>query len=181
MGPDDVVLVAWNYAASVVVCLALVAAAMLARITRKPVIRRFSFIPMIATICIIANIVITFRMTKCLTLLNSEDQTVAADSFSEFVNSKIVSCEQAVLFIKDVNQPPTVRFYLSCMIADKLNHSDSNAVEVILQSLKDAPQITPIFYGTNTINFPFYNAEGGFGGFSAQKIVEIRLLALRKE
>ena len=107
-------------------------------------------------ICWVAYFVFTSDRVATLTLLDSESDHVAEKTYETKFKSSINTLNSAIDLAIGKRQPPNVRFYASCRIADLLVNSNEATTQGVLKQVEHASIIETQFFGGNRLTQDFY-------------------------
>jgi hypothetical protein len=185
-GPDDLVIFGVHYLPSLALTatVAILIFAVIVRAKRLiPTVGRLpSLAPYLTLIPLIVWIMyfcFTCQSTATLVLLGSESAGVAEIVYTNrFRNERTL--EDAVRLCIDKHQPPNVRFYAACLVADNLATNKEKSELEILQRIDKAPTIETQFIGGNGLTEKFYVPGHAQPHLTAREIVEQRLQDIRR-
>jgi hypothetical protein len=187
-GPDDLVALGVYYAPSFAICLALslAAAAILWRSKRRRPERPvasflLTFAPGLPMCAWIAHIALSYRLACTLVLLDSEGDWTAQIVYENRLRAQVTDLGHAVRLACSRAQPPNVRFYAACLVADNLATNNRVQAKRVLDTLDSAPIIHTQFMGGNGITVKFYVPGRPQPHLEVREVVEQRLQDLREK
>lgn len=182
-GPEDLVALFIRYIPSAIVCVLASVAIGFGIIFTKRLRLGLGYYGLLAALtpllCWIVYFVTTSEMAITLTLLDSESAQVAERAYNSRFKALVTTPEQAIRLAADKHQPPNVRFYASCLLAEMLATEDAARVEKTLNGLESAPLIETQFIGENDLTGGFYVSGHEQPRLSVRGIVERRLSDFR--
>jgi hypothetical protein len=181
LGPDDLVMLFIRYLPSVICC---VLASILIIVPTKKLRLASGFyviLPsLIPLVCWALYFAATYKLAVTLTLLDSESASVAERTYSSSFKKQVTTSDQAIRLAVHERQPPNVRFYASCLLAEMVATQDNVVVEATLKRLDGAPEVQTQFIGENELTREFYVSGHEQPRLSVRGIVERRLSVLRR-
>lgn len=185
-GPEDLVALSMHYlmglASACCVSAIIVAAVVLTgRISHRTVpVGRTALLALAPLLFWGVYVAGTLGEQKTLVLLDSESDGVAELVYKRDFKHQVTTLDSAITLAVDRHQPPGVRFYASCLIADLSSTNDGKFVSNLLSRLDSAPEFETRFFGGNTMTAPFYTSGRAQPRLSVREIVSRRLQDLHR-
>ncbi len=179
-GPEDLVALGMHYliglaGASCVSAIIVAAVLLTKRISHRTVTVRLTALLALAPLVFWAVYVVgTLGEHKTRVLLDSESDGVAELVYNRDFKHQVTTLDKAISLAVDKHQPPGVRFYASCLVADLSSTNDETFVSNLLSRLDSAPAFETRFFGGNTMTTPFYTSGHAQPRLSVREIVSRR-------
>jgi RHS repeat-associated protein len=185
LGPDDLVMLFTRYLPSVVCCVLASILIGLGIILTKRLRMALGYYvilpPLIPLVCWVLYFAATSKLAVTLTLLDSESASVAERTYSSSFKKPVTTYDQAIRLAVDKRQPPNVRFYASCLLAEMLATKNNVVVAATLKRLDGAPEVETQFIGENELTREFYVSGHEQSRLLVREIVERRLSHLKND
>ncbi len=185
-GPDDLVMFGLYYVPSLGLALLAALLLLIAPLIGKRLRPGFVHWPVlffcvpVPLIWFVFHLVATCGFARTLVLLNSESSQVAERTYDNSFRWQVKTVDEAVRLAVGRCQPPNVRFYASCLIADMLATDDVGEAAKVLERVETAPAIGTQFFGGNRLTEKFYVPGHEQVHLAVGDIIERRLEDIRK-
>jgi hypothetical protein len=133
----------------------------------------FGFLCFVPILVLTIYCLLTVKRSYVSLSLDSENANTAALTYHGTFQA--VTLPEALNLATNQQEWDNVRFYAACHVADILATNSSYAIKDVLDQVKGAPKIKPIFFGKNDVNASFFVSGMSYGPFSVTEIIEKRL------
>ncbi|MBW8865166.1 MAG: hypothetical protein JF609_09650 [Verrucomicrobia bacterium] len=186
IGPDDFVMVCLHYLPSLIgaifVCFTISSIFIFFAFKRphkKAAVLAISVLAILPLLLWMAYVISSRNLTTTLVLLDSEDAQTAERTYNKGFKTEVNTLENAVELAIDSHNPPNVRFYASCLIADMLSANTNLDQGVLFNKVGGAPIIETQFIGGNSLTDEFVTPGHQQARLSVRELIERRLLYLK--